>query len=123
MARSSGGRSMRLVTRGDLDGLTCAVFITSAETIDEIALVHPQDITDRRFTVRGGDILAHPPYQDGCAKWFDHHLLTETNQRPPAAFDGRYGLAPSAARMVYEYYMPARPELKQYERVLRHRAL
>jgi hypothetical protein len=109
---------MRLVTRGDLDGLTCAVFITSAETIDEIALVHPQDITDRRFTVRGDDILANLPYMEGCAKWFDHHLLTETNQRPPAAFDGRYGLAPSAARMVYEYYMPARPDLKRYERLL-----
>jgi hypothetical protein len=109
---------MRLVTRGDLDGLTCAVFITSCETIDEIVLVHPQDITDQRFVASSGDILANLPYQEGCAKWFDHHLLTETNQRPPAVFDGRYGLAPSAARMVYEYYMPARPELKKYERLL-----
>ena len=42
---------MRLVTRGDLDGLTCAVLLTSCEDIDEIVLVHPQDITDKK--VRG----------------------------------------------------------------------
>jgi hypothetical protein len=109
---------MRLVTRGDLDGLTCAVFITSYEKIDEMALVHPQDITDKKFAVKAEDILANLPYHPGCAKWFDHHLLTESNARPPEVFEGRYGLAPSAARMVYEYYMPARPDLKKYERLL-----
>ena len=30
---------MRLVTRGDLDGLTCAVIITSCESIGEVELV------------------------------------------------------------------------------------
>jgi hypothetical protein len=52
---------MRLVTRGDLDGLTCAVFITSCETIDEIVLVHPQDITNQRFVAPSGNILANLP--------------------------------------------------------------
>jgi len=33
---------------GDLDGLTSAVIITLKEPIDEIALVHPQDITDKK---------------------------------------------------------------------------
>ena len=40
---------MRLVTRADLDGLTCAVLITSCEDIDDVQLAHPQDITERRF--------------------------------------------------------------------------
>jgi hypothetical protein len=109
---------MRLVTRGDLDGLCCAVFITSCEAVDEIALVHPQDVTDLKFAVKPEDILANLPYHPGCAKWFDHHLLTESNARPPEVFEGRYGLAPSAARMVYEYYLPARPDIKKYERLL-----
>jgi len=109
---------MRLVTRGDLDGLTCAVLITSCETIGEILLVHPQDITGRRLAVTDEDILANLPYDHGCAKWFDHHLLTESNQKPPETFDGRYGLAPSAARMVYEYYQPKNPGLEKYERLL-----
>ena len=38
---------MRLVTRGDLDGLACAVIVSTFETIDDILLVHPQEITDR----------------------------------------------------------------------------
>lgn len=109
---------MRLITRGDLDGLTCAVLITSCEPIDEILLVHPQDITDKRFAVGGSDILANLPYQSGCGKWFDHHLLTESNERPPQDFDGRYGLAPSAARVVYEYYLARRPDIQRHETLL-----
>jgi hypothetical protein len=109
---------MRLVTRGDLDGLTCAVIITSCEQIDEIMLVHPQDITDKRLAITGDDILANLPYRSGCGKWFDHHLLTESNERPPEQFEGRYGLAPSAARVVYEYYLPKNPRIAGYEHLL-----
>jgi hypothetical protein len=108
---------MRLVTRGDLDGLTSAVIITSCETIDEILLVHPQDITDKRLAITEDDIMANLPYQSGCGKWFDHHLLTESNERPPEVFEGRYGLAPSAARVVYEYYVGKNPGLQKYERL------
>ncbi|HEX7829461.1 MAG TPA: exopolyphosphatase, partial [Thermoanaerobaculia bacterium] len=43
-------------------------------------------------------------------KWFDHHLLTDSNQKPPAQFDGRHRLAPSAARLVYEYYLEREPQ-------------
>jgi hypothetical protein len=95
---------MRLVTRGDLDGLTCAVIITSNEDIEKIVLIHPQDITDGRADIGPSDILANVPYHPGCAKWFDHHLQTENNPRPPQKFEGAYGLAPSAARLAYEYY-------------------
>lgn len=109
---------MRLVTRGDLDGLTCAVLITSCEEVEEILLVHPQDITENRLGVTDDDIIANLPYRSGCAKWFDHHILTESSEHPPEKFDGRYGLAPSAARMVYEYYLAAHPEIKKYERLL-----
>jgi hypothetical protein len=109
---------MRLVTRGDLDGLTCAVLVTSCETIEEIVLMHPQDITDQRLAILDDDIMANLPYDKRCGKWFDHHLLTESNQRPPQGFDGRYGLAPSAARMVYEYYLEGHPKIQKFERLL-----
>ena len=105
---------MRLVTRGDLDGLTSAVLITMKEPIDEIALVHPQDITDKKFEVRPTDILANVPYDPRAGMWFDHHLLTDSNQKPPANFKGSHRIAPSAARLVYEYYLeksPNDPEL------------
>ena len=100
---------MRLVTRGDLDGLTSAVLITMKEPIDEIALVHPQDITDKKFKIRPDDILANVPYDPNAGMWFDHHLLTESNEKPPANFKGRHKIAPSAARLVYDYYLEKYP--------------
>ncbi|HEX7153744.1 MAG TPA: exopolyphosphatase [Thermoanaerobaculia bacterium] len=101
---------MRLVTRGDLDGLTSAVIITLKEPIDELLLVHPQDITDKKVEIRPTDILANVPYHPACGKWFDHHLLTDSNEKPPAEFDGAYGLAASAARLVYRYYLDRHPD-------------
>jgi hypothetical protein len=106
---------MRLVTRADLDGLACAVLMTASEKIDEILLVHPQDITDKKIPINLNDILANLPYHPSCGKWFDHHLLTESNERPPEKFEGRYGLAPSAARVVFEYYIEKNPFLRKYE--------
>ncbi len=48
---------MRLVTRGDLDGLTCAVLICLKEGVDDILLVHPQDLTDERVDIQSTDII------------------------------------------------------------------
>ncbi len=110
---------MRLVTRGDLDGLTSAVIITMMEPIDDILLVHPQDITDRKIEIRPDDILANLPYDPRAGTWFDHHLLTESNQRPPGKFKGRHGLAPSAARLVYDYYLERNPNDARLKRLSR----
>lgn len=108
---------MRLITRGDLDGLTSAVIITSNEPIKEIKLVHPQDITDHRIEVTKQDILANVPFDPRCGKWFDHHLLTDNNPKPAAKFEGAYGLAPSAAHLVYEYYGGAK-KMPQFEKLV-----
>jgi nanoRNase/pAp phosphatase (c-di-AMP/oligoRNAs hydrolase) len=100
---------MRLVTRGDLDGLTSAVIITMKEPVGEVLLVHPQDITDKTVDIRADDILANLPYDPRCGKWFDHHLLTPSNEKPREGFDGRHRIAPSAARLVHEYYLERDP--------------
>lgn len=105
---------MRLVTRGDLDGLTCSVIITEKEPIDEIVLIHPQDITDRRVEIRPDDIVANLPYHPDCGMWFDHHLQTRSNTTPPEDFRGRFAHAPSAARLVYEYYRADDENLARY---------
>lgn len=110
---------MRLITRGDLDGLTSAVILTLTEPIGEIMLVHPQDITDKRVEVRGDDVLANVPYDPRCGMWFDHHLLTSSNETPPERFEGRYGLAPSAARLVYDYYVEKLPDDERLRRLAR----
>ena len=112
---------MRLVTRGDMDGLTSAVIITLKEPIDEILLIHPQDITDKKVPIRRDDILANVPYHPNAGMWFDHHLLTDSNEKPPANFKGRYRIAPSAARLVYEYYLeksPNDPQLLRFSKLV-----
>ncbi|MGZ5445296.1 MAG: exopolyphosphatase [Thermoanaerobaculia bacterium] len=112
---------MRLVTRGDLDGLTSTVIITMKEHVDELLLVHPQDITDKAVEIRADDVLVNLPYDARCGMWFDHHLLTDSNETPPAAFQGRHRLAPSASRLVYEHYLeqyPGDPDLLRLERLV-----
>ena len=42
---------MRIVTRGDMDGLAGSVIVSLHEEIDEIALIHPQDITEERIDI------------------------------------------------------------------------
>ncbi|MEM6795910.1 MAG: exopolyphosphatase [Acidobacteriota bacterium] len=93
----------RLVTRADLDGLACALMLRERFDFEEIVLVHPQEITDKTLEIRSDDTLANLPYHPECGRWFDHHLLTDSNEKPPSSFDGLYREAPSAARLVWEY--------------------
>ena len=86
---------MRLVTRPDLDGLTCAVLLSLCEPVDSIELVHPQDITDRRVPIGPEDILANMPYHPGCGLWFDNHVLSDARSTPPAT------LRPEAIPIMY----------------------
>jgi nanoRNase/pAp phosphatase (c-di-AMP/oligoRNAs hydrolase) len=95
---------MRLVTRSDFDGLVCAVLIKQVETIDSIQFVHPKDLQDGSFAVTGEDILANVPYVPGCGRWFDHHASEIARVVGKIEFEGECRLAPSAARVVYDYY-------------------
>jgi hypothetical protein len=104
---------MRLVTRGDLDGVTSAVLISIMEKIDDIELIHPQDITDKKFEIKKNDIIANLPYHPNCAMWFDHHEFTIGSERPPDTFKGKHEIAPSVARVIYDYY--ASDKLEPYE--------
>lgn len=103
---------MRLVTRGDLDGVTSAVLLTTMERIDSIELIHPQDITDKKFEITSNDVIANLPYSPECAMWFDHHELTESNEKPPENFKGSHAIAPSVSRVIYDYY--SSDNLKKY---------
>ena len=108
---------MRLVTRGDLDGVTSAVLLSEMEKIDSIELIHPQDITNKKFEITGRDVMANLPYHPGCAMWFDHHELTESNEKPPSGFKGKHAIAPSVARVIYEYY--GQDKLGKYDHLVK----
>ncbi|MFC1553052.1 exopolyphosphatase [candidate division KSB1 bacterium] len=106
---------MRLITRGDADGLGCAVFITMMEKVDSIVFANPKEMQDGRVDVRRGDIICNLPYHPDCYMWFDHHISEETRDKNVKAkkFKGKFGMAPSAARLVYEYYNDIK--LKKFE--------
>ena len=102
MMKKGGG--MRLVTRSDFDGLGCAAVLKEVGQYDEIKFVHPKDIQDGKIDIDSNDILANIPYVKGCGMWFDHHS-SEEERREYDDFEGVSDpKAPSAARVVYEYF-------------------
>ena len=94
------------------------MLLTLNEDIDSITLIHPQDITDGRADIRPDDVIANLPYHPACAMWFDHHLHTATANVPQGEVRGAFAEAPSAARLVYEYYggEAAMPQFKELVR-------
>jgi nanoRNase/pAp phosphatase (c-di-AMP/oligoRNAs hydrolase) len=94
---------MRLLTRSDFDGLACGALLVYLGLIDEWKFVHPKDIQDGLVAVTDDDILANIPYIKGCKLWFDHHS-SESERLEGGYFEGVSRLAPSCARVVYDYY-------------------
>ena len=96
---------MRLITRSDFDGLVCAVLLRQVATIDAIDFVHPKDVQDGKVQVTSDDILTNLPFVPGAGLWFDHHSSEATrNDMSGVDFRGRFEVAPSAARVVYNYF-------------------
>ena len=98
----------RLVTRSDFDGLVCAVLLNELDMIDEIKFVHPKDMQDGKVDITGHDITTNLPYVAAAHLAFDHHeseTIRNTGERPNHIISAT---APSAARVVYEYYGAAK---------------
>jgi hypothetical protein len=97
---------MRLVTRADFDGLVCGALVTKFERIDDFLFVEPKFMQDGQVDIRSGDIITNLPYHPNCTLWFDHHITNTTPnfETPIIIGKGGFRLAPSAARVVYEYY-------------------
>ena len=94
----------RLVTRSDFDGLVCAVLLNELDMIDDIKFVHPKDMQDGKIEIADRDITTNLPYVAAAHLVFDHHAsetVRVTGERDNRVIDPN---APSAARVVYEYY-------------------
>ncbi|OED43645.1 exopolyphosphatase [Chromatiales bacterium (ex Bugula neritina AB1)] len=96
-------RQYRLITRSDFDGLVCVVLLKYLDILSDIKFVHPKDMQDGKVEITENDITTNVPYVPGCHLAFDHHL-SETIRN--TAHDNHIidADAPSAARVVYEYY-------------------
>ncbi|MDR1278878.1 MAG: exopolyphosphatase [Treponema sp.] len=95
---------MRLLTRSDFDGLACGALLLYLGLIDEWKFVHPKDIQDGLEEATDNDILANIPYIKGCRLWFDHHSSESERMGKKTYFEGVSRLAPSCARVIYDYY-------------------
>ena len=94
----------RLVTRSDFDGLVCAVLLNELNLIDDITFVHPKDMQDGKIAITERDITTNLPYVAAAHLVFDHHeseTLRNSGERPNHIISAH---APSAARVVYDYY-------------------
>jgi hypothetical protein len=107
---------MRLITRSDFDGLVCAVLLREVEQIDSVDFVHPKDVQDGRVRAGRNDILTNLPHVPGVGLWFDHHSSEIVRNEETANYRGRFEIAPSAARVVYNHY--ASDKLKRYDDLL-----
>ena len=94
----------RLVTRSDFDGLVCAVLLRVLDMIDDIAFVHPKDVQDGIIEITDRDILTNLPYAADAHVVFDHHHSETLRTGGLAANHVIDPAAPSAARVVYEYF-------------------
>ncbi|NNF87260.1 MAG: exopolyphosphatase [Acidimicrobiia bacterium] len=94
----------RLVTRSDFDGLVCAVLLKEMDLIDDILFVHPKDMQDGLVGITGRDITTNLPFAPAAYLAFDHHHSETIRNRGDAENHIIDGDAPSAARVVYDYY-------------------
>jgi nanoRNase/pAp phosphatase (c-di-AMP/oligoRNAs hydrolase) len=94
----------RLITRSDFDGLVCAVLLKDMDLIDDIKFVHPKDMQDGIIKVTENDITTNLPYVAGSYLAFDHHLSETIRNEELAENHIIDPNAPSAARVVYNYY-------------------
>lgn len=92
---------MRIVTRPDFDGIVCAVLLSDiVGATTPIKWAEPNAVQNRQVEIKKGDIIANLAYHENCSLWFDHHLSNQI----PGSFNGAFRIAPSAARVVFNYY-------------------
>lgn len=100
---SEKNKKYRLITRSDFDGLVCALLFIQLEMLNDVTFVHPKDMQDGKIEVSDRDISTNLPYVEGIHLAFDHHSSEQqrVGKKENHIIDPK---APSAARVVYNYY-------------------
>lgn len=97
-------QSFRLITRSDMDGLVCGVLLKELGLIDEVTFAHPKDMQDGLIDLGPTDITTNLPYVPGVHMAFDHHASEVERVKDKPANHIIDASAPSAARVVYDYF-------------------
>lgn len=91
----------RVVTNSDLDAITSAVLLKRVEDIGSIKFINHNEINTEGYQAKTSDIVVNLPCLKNCNMWFDHHDSNKCKSPPEGRYDAN---APSAARVVYDYY-------------------
>lgn len=94
----------RLVTRSDLDGMVSAALLRKLGMIKDIKFVHPKDVQDGKVELTRQDITTNLPYVESVHLAFDHHSSEAIRIKSPKPNYVNDPHAPSAARVVYNYF-------------------
>ena len=110
--------NFRLVTRSDFDGLVCAALLKELNLIDDIKFVHPKDMQDGIIEITERDITTNLPYVKGVHLAFDHHLSETIRVKGIEENHIIDPLAPSAARVLYNYFGGETKFTKRWDEIL-----
>src|SRR5919202_3111895 len=100
----SENQKYRLVTRSDFDGLVCGVLLKELGILGDIKFVHPKDVQDGKIEITENDITTNLPYVPSAHLAFDHHSSETLRVKQNASNYIMDPSAPSAARVVYNYF-------------------
>lgn len=98
------GKKYRLITRSDMDGLVCGILLKELDLIDDVMFAHPKDMQDGLIEVGPDDITTNLPYVETAYLAFDHHASEASRVEGTPDNHVINVNAPSAARVVYEYF-------------------
>jgi nanoRNase/pAp phosphatase (c-di-AMP/oligoRNAs hydrolase) len=93
----------RLVTRADFDGIVSGALLYELDIISDVAFAEPGEMQDGKFAVTDDDITTNLPYIENVYLCLDHHSseIDRVGKRDNLIIDGD---APSASRVVYDYF-------------------
>lgn len=99
----SEDKKYRLVTRADFDGVVAGGLLIELGLVDDVLFAEPKAMQDGLVQITGNDITTNLPYVEGVHLCFDHHV-SETERVGERANHIISPTAPSAARVVYDYF-------------------
>lgn len=99
----SEDKKYRLVTRADFDGVVAGGLMIELGLIDDVVFAEPKAMQDGLIEITEHDITTNLPYVEGVHLCFDHHVseTERVGERDNHIIDPD---APSAARVVYNYF-------------------
>ena len=96
-------KKYRLVTRADFDGVVAGGLLIELDMISEVVFAEPRAMQAGLVHITENDITTNLPYVDGVYLCFDHHV-SESERVGPKENHIIDPDAPSAARVVYNYF-------------------